>query len=136
MKNEQLGFTLIELMIVVAIIGILASIALPAYQDYTKRAHVAEGLTLSNGMRVAVTEFYSVNGAFPANNSSVGIPSIVEGNAVRNIVINTSRITITFNTKVSSGSTILLIANNAGATIKWDCSTGTIISRFRPSTCR
>jgi type IV pilus assembly protein PilA len=66
MKLIQKGFTLIELMIVVAIIGILAAIAIPAYQDYTIRAQVTEGLTLSDAVKVAVADFYTQNGAFPA----------------------------------------------------------------------
>ena len=63
-RTMQKGFTLIELMIVVAIIGILAAIALPAYQDYTKRTHVSEGLTLAGGAKASVTEYYSSQGKF------------------------------------------------------------------------
>jgi type IV pilus assembly protein PilA len=66
MKSLQKGFTLIELMIVVAIIGILAAIAIPAYQDYTIRAQVTEGLNLSDAVKVAVADYYTQNGAFPA----------------------------------------------------------------------
>ncbi len=66
MKALQKGFTLIELMIVVAIIGILAAIAIPAYQDYTIRAQVTEGLNLIDGTKVAVADYYTQNGAFPA----------------------------------------------------------------------
>ena len=73
MKKVQQGFTLIELMIVVAIIGILAAIAIPAYQDYTIRAQVSEGLNLSAGAKAAVTEFFQDQGAFPANNVEAGI---------------------------------------------------------------
>ena len=72
MKKQQ-GFTLIELMIVVAIIGILAAIAIPAYQDYTIRAQVSEGLSLSSGAKAAVAEFYQDSGNWPANNSQAGL---------------------------------------------------------------
>jgi type IV pilus assembly protein PilA len=68
MKNMQQGFTLIELMIVVAIIGILAAIAIPAYQDYTIRAQVSEGMSLASGARTAVSEAYQSTGNWPADN--------------------------------------------------------------------
>ncbi|VDY05994.1 protein of unknown function [Thiomonas sp. Bio17B3] len=67
-KQLQQGFTLIELMIVVAIIGILAAIAIPAYQDYTIRAQVSEGLSLADGAKTALAEYYTNTGAFPPNN--------------------------------------------------------------------
>ena len=73
MKKVQSGFTLIELMIVVAIIGILAAIALPAYQDYTKRSHVSEGMALAAAAKVAVTEYYASEGSLPADSSNAGI---------------------------------------------------------------
>ena len=72
MKKQQ-GFTLIELMIVVAIIGILAAIAIPAYQDYTIRAQVSEGLNLSGGAKAAVTEYYQDQGTFPITNTIAGL---------------------------------------------------------------
>ena len=73
MKRVQQGFTLIELMIVVAIIGILAAIAIPAYQDYTIRAQVSEGLNLAGGAKVAVTEYFQDQGVFPTTNLLAGI---------------------------------------------------------------
>ncbi|HFC6951640.1 TPA: pilin, partial [Neisseria meningitidis] len=73
MKAIQKGFTLIELMIVIAIVGILAAVALPAYQDYTARAQMSEALTLAEGQKSAVVEYYSDNGTFPNSNTSAGI---------------------------------------------------------------
>ena len=72
MKKQQ-GFTLIELMIVIAIIGILAAIAIPAYQDYTIRAQVSEGLNLSGGAKAAVTEYFQDRGTMPTNNTDAGL---------------------------------------------------------------
>ncbi len=85
MKNVQKGFTLIELMIVVAIIGILAAIALPAYQDYTKRSHVSEGLSLAGAAKLGVTEFFADRGALPTSNADVGLAAAtdIKGNAVK-----------------------------------------------------
>jgi type IV pilus assembly protein PilA len=83
-SRTQGGFTLIELMIVVAIIGILASIALPLYQDYTIRAQLAEGVNLASGAKAAVAEFYQNRGAFPGNNASAGLATAasIRGNYV------------------------------------------------------
>lgn len=138
MKNYQTGFTLIELMIVVAIIGILASIALPAYQDYTKRTHVAEGLTLANGAKSGVIEFFSSEGHFPANNASLGMPNTIVGNAISNIVVNTSRVTITYNDKVDSANNTIILqtGTNITTTMQWTCNTGTVSSKYLPAVCR
>jgi type IV pilus assembly protein PilA len=82
MKAIQKGFTLIELMIVVTIIGILAAIALPAYQDYTIRSQVSEGPTLAEGVKLAIAEYYANNGAWPAANVDIGYASTVSGSYV------------------------------------------------------
>jgi len=84
LKKMQKGFTLIELMIVIAIIGILAAIAIPAYQNYTIRSQVTEGLSLADGWKTSISEFYAQNGSFPSTSSTTGgAGSIaVSGNSV------------------------------------------------------
>ena len=97
--QAQKGFTLIELMIVVAIIGILAAMALPAYQDYTKRSHVSEGLTLAGAAKLGVTEFYADKGTWPTSNTDVGLgaANTITGNAVNSVEVATGGvITITY----------------------------------------
>ena len=87
--RKQQGFTLIELMIVVAIIGILAAIAIPAYQDYTIRAQVSEGLNLAAGAKAAVTEYYQDQGVFPGDNVTAGIEDAanIEGKYVSQVEV-------------------------------------------------
>ena len=142
MNKMQKGFTLIELMIVVAIIGILAAIAIPAYQNYTKRSHVSEGLSLAGGAKAAVTEFYSSNGVWPSTNASAGLPTAasITGNAVTSVEIDESQITVTYNTKVNSGDTLILQGTADGGGVRWDCTEsvagGTLEAQLRPASCR
>ena len=142
MKKVQQAFTLIELMIVVAIIGILAAVAIPAYQDYTKRANVTEGLSLAASAKVGVAEFYNSNGKYPPSNLSAGLAtaSVIKGNAVQSIgLMGTSgRIQITYNAKVATGGLLLLSPTVGSGGVQWKCKkSGTIIKdSWLPSTCR
>lgn len=139
----QKGFTLIELMIVVAIIGILAAVALPAYQDYTKRSHVSEGLALAGGAKTAVTEYYSDKGQWPTTNTLAGLAAAasIKGNAVNTVTVGASGlITVAFNTKVEPGKVLVLKPDASdGGSVKWDCkpAAGTTVNvKFLPATCR
>jgi len=141
MKRMQQGFTLIELMIVVAIIGILAAIALPAYQDYTKRAHVGEGLALAAGAKAAVTEYYSSNNRWPSNNDSAGLAaaSDIKGNAVKSVTVTNGVIEIAYNDKVKDGATLQLSPLAGAGGVQWKCKaagTSAIDKKWVPSNCR
>jgi type IV pilus assembly protein PilA len=139
MKKQQ-GFTLIELMIVVAIIGILAAIAIPAYQDYTIRAQVSEGLNLAGGSKVAVTEFYQDTGGFPTTNAMAGVSDSAQifGKYTTGVVIGAlGAITVTYGNDANSnlvGSLTLTPNDNVGA-IEWSCA-ATFANKWLPASCR
>jgi type IV pilus assembly protein PilA len=146
MKNIQQGFTLIELMIVVAIIGILAAIAIPAYQDYTIRAQVSEGLSLSSAAKVAVTEYWQDRGSFPADNSTAGLSTTIEGKYVDSITVASNVITVAYAATggqtandAIDGADLTLTATTTGGSVVWTCAGGTTLSgepQWLPSSCR
>ncbi|HGO7109639.1 TPA: pilin [Neisseria meningitidis] len=158
MNTLQKGFTLIELMIVIAIVGILAAVALPAYQDYTARAQVSEAILLAEGQKSAVTEYYLNHGEWPGDNSSAGVAtsSEIKGKYVKSVTVANGVITAQMassgvNNEIK-GKKLSLWAKRQDGSVKWFCGqpvtradnakddavTGTdkIDTKHLPSTCR
>ncbi|MBH5870786.1 pilin [Neisseria meningitidis] len=159
MNTLQKGFTLIELMIVIAIVGILAAVALPAYQDYTARAQVSEAILLAEGQKSAVTEYYLNHGTWPSNNSDAGVAtsSKIKGKYVKEVKVEKGVITATMlSTGVNNeikGKKLSLWAKRQDGSVKWFCGqpveraannadvtaangNGKIDTKHLPSTCR
>jgi type IV pilus assembly protein PilA len=141
-RSIQQGFTLIELMIVVAIIGILAAVALPAYQDYTVRAKVTEVILAASNGKLAVAEYAQIKPAMPATASltlSSQSSAMVSTVAYSSAATNTGVITATASTKEPkiSGSTITLTGtlNTTAGTVDWVCG-GSINTKYRPASCK
>ncbi|HFC6701555.1 TPA: pilin [Neisseria meningitidis] len=161
MNTLQKGFTLIELMIVIAIVGILAAVALPAYQDYTARAQVSEAILLAEGQKSAVTEYYLNHGEWPGNNTSAGVastPSDIKGKYVQSVEVKNGVVTATMassnvNNEIK-GKKLSLWAKRQDGSVKWFCGqpvtrdntatdadvtadgTDKIDTKHLPSTCR
>ena len=143
MKRIQSGFTLIELMIVVAIIGILAAIAIPQYQNYVARAQASEALSLASGAKVAVAEYLNTNGSFPSTNDEAGLSGSIVGKYVSGVAISTGGvITATFgdgaHSLLQTGTMALTPTNNTGS-VSWLCkstNTSKDITNYLPSSCK
>jgi len=146
-KNLQKGFTLIELMIVVAIIAILAAIAIPAYQDYTIRSQVSEGMSLSDGAKTSMSEFYTNTGHFPTTNESAGLSAAgsITGTYVSSVNVGTAvgKITVAYNQTKSNdkikSSVLVLSAIANGGSISWACDSGAgtnVNPKYLPAACR
>jgi type IV pilus assembly protein PilA len=143
-KKLAQGFTLIELMIVVAIIAILAAIAVPAYQNYLIRAQVAEGFSLATGAKTAVWDFAANTGRFPPNNQSAGLASSnsISGNYVSSVNVSGGKVTVAFagpkaNTALN-GQILVLSPTIGTGSITWTCSPPytTVATEYLPTRCR
>ncbi|ENY4615824.1 pilin, partial [Neisseria gonorrhoeae] len=127
MNTLQKGFTLIELMIVIAIVGILAAVALPAYQDYTARAQVSEAILLAEGQKSAVTEYYLNHGIWPKDNTSAGVASAskIKGKYVKEVKVENGVVTAEMassnvNNEIK-GKKLSLWAKRQDGSVKWFC---------------
>jgi type IV pilus assembly protein PilA len=159
MPNRDRGFTLIELMIVVAIIGILASIAIPAYQDYTIRAQVVEALVLTDEVKPSIRDYYRERGVWPEDNENAGVPAPEHllGQYVAGIVVNDGAMHVRFGNKAHSrlsGKTLtirpLYVTANPTSPLAWNCGRSAppqgmspqgmdrtdVPAQFLPSVCR
>lgn len=137
MQRIQQGFTLIELMIVVAIIGILAAVALPAYQDYTVRAKVSEVVLAASGPKTSIAEFYQAKGYLPSTASlgTIDTKSKYVGSVAWSGTVVTAN--ASGESKIT-GKTITLTPTSAGAgagQLTWTCS-GTIATKYMPASCK
>ena len=142
MKKQQ-GFTLIELMIVVAIIGILAAIAIPAYQDYTIRAQVSEGLNLAGGAKAAISEYTMDTGRFPTDNTLAGIsatPTDINGKYTTSVTVAVGVISVLYGGTdahaLLTGNTLTMTPNTNPGSIEWTCAGVGILPKHLPAACR
>jgi type IV pilus assembly protein PilA len=156
LKQVQKGFTLIELMIVVAIIGILAAIAIPAYQNYTIRAQVTEGLTLADGWKTAIAEYYANTGTMPAGVANLSGTTNSSGKYESSITVSTGTIVIAYgnnaNSKINGKLLALQPFTNANNDVLWNCGnagipagasassagvavTPTVVAQYLPTSC-
>jgi type IV pilus assembly protein PilA len=146
MKKVQQGFTLIELMIVVAIIGILAAIAIPAYQDYTVRAKLSEAIGALAAAKTSVSEYYISVGEMPVDQAASGVSTaqVADGSVVTGLTysrVNTTSSTIeadlaATNLQGASGNSFLMRGAGTANGVQWDCEANSVPEKYLPANCR
>lgn len=151
--RSQSGFTLIELMIVVAIVGILASIAIPAYSDYTVRAKVTEAVSAAGAIKTSVADYYYANGELPISNTEAGLglansysTDIIDGITIEdgsatNVEEGTIKVNFkAFDSGITAGDYLLFIPDDSGLSLTWSCEAsggaGTLPDQYAPASCR
>ena len=158
MRKIQSGFTLIELMIVVAIIGILAAVAIPQYQNYVARTQMSEALSLASGSKVALAEYFQSNGVFPADNGTagLGVNTTIKGKYVTSVTVSDAAaiaagggvpavgakgiLTVSLNEAdthaLLKGGSMILTGTDTGGSIIWVCSGSATLTKYLPSSCK
>lgn len=143
-RSRESGFSMIELMITLAIIAILANMALVTFQDYMMRSKISSGLALASAAKLGVSEKFASSSTFPVSNPEAGLPSptSIINNYVTSVEISDTpspgSITITYNqfSKIDAGDTLLLIPAGSQGSLQWTCSSNNMESRYLPSVCR
>lgn len=135
---KQKGFTLIELMVVIAIIGVLASVSIPAYQNYVIRARVTEGINMATAAKLAVAETIMSTNELPKNQLATGYVSPKSTDNVESIAVadGTGEIVITFTPSAGNGTLIITPVLEDNGEVSWSCSKGTLKQKHRPSNCK